>query len=310
MTATNAISHDIHSSISADVVVVGSINQDTTLRVARFPAEGETALAHSVSVALGGKGANQAVAAARAGARVALIAAVGDDPEGVAALRHLGDHGVDTSLCLSVSGVRTGMAYILVNADGANQITVASNANGLLVADDIASAVARVRGAGVVMTQQEIAPSVVRATLACAVATGIRSVLNASPALSRAAQIPAPDLLVVNRHEAEQLANEASADAEALALALVARGLAASAIVTDGGRGAAASDGQISWFQEAPAAEVVDTTGAGDAFTGALGAALARGEDLERALAHAVAAGSHAVTQHGAQHTDQPDAER
>lgn len=309
MTATTATSHDIHPTISADVVVVGSINLDTTFRVARFPAEGETALAHSVSVALGGKGANQAVAAARGGARVVLIAAVGDDSEGTGALRHLGDHGVDTSLCLSRSGARTGMAHILVNADGANQITVASNANALLDPDDVASAIARVRGASVVMTQQEIAPSVVRATLACAVATGIRSVLNASPALARSAQLPAPDLLVVNRHEAEQLANEAGADAEALARALVAQQLAASAIVTDGGRGAAVHDGRSSWFQVAPPAEVVDTTGAGDAFTGALAAALARGDDLEQALAHAVAAGTRAVTQRGAQHTNQPDDE-
>src|SRR5579863_2361492 len=115
--------------ISAEVVVVGSVNQDTTLWVERFPVEGETTLAHMSSGSLGGKGANQALAAARAGARVALVAAVGDDSEGRSALDHLRAHGVDVSLCVTVAGARTGIAHILVDGTGANQIVVAPNAN-------------------------------------------------------------------------------------------------------------------------------------------------------------------------------------
>lgn len=285
---------------SAEVVVVGSVNHDTTFWVRRFPAEGETALAHSVSSSLGGKGANQALAVARAGARVALIAAVGDDAEGEAALAYLRDHGVDVALCAAVPGARTGMAHLLVDDAGANQITVAPNANGLLDADGVASAFARVQGARVVLAQQEIAPAAVGAALDAASAAGIGSILNASPA--REVQIAAPDVLVVNRGEAEQLTGLAGADAAALAQSLVQHGLGASAVVTDGSSGAAAiTAGGATRLEEAPPAEVVDTTGAGDAFAGALAAGLARGDTLHVALAQAVAAGSLAVTRRGAQ---------
>lgn len=293
---------------SAEVVVVGSVNRDTTFWVQRFPGEGETALAHSTSVSLGGKGANQALAAAHAGARVALIASVGDDAEGRAALAHLGDHGVDVSLCVVAPGAGTGIAHLLVDATGANQITVAPNANALLDSGEVAAALAQIEGARVLVTQQEIAPAVIRATLGAAAAAGIRSILNASPALSPEARIAAPDLLVVNRGEAEELTGFSGVGAEALARALVDRGLGASAIVTDGARGAAATDGGDCWFEAAASVEVVDTTGAGDAFAGALAAALARGDRLRLALAQAVAAGSRAVTGRGAQDQDDDQA--
>jgi ribokinase len=291
---------------AADVVVVGSVNRDTTFWVERFPAEGETALAHSMSGSLGGKAANQALAAARTGARVVLIAAVGDDPEGQTALSYLSDHGVDVSLCVTAPGARTGMAHLLVDADGANQITVAPNANMLLRPERVASALARVHGARVMIVQQEVAPAVVSAAIHTAAHARIWSILNASPTLPSEAEIPAPDFLVVNRSEAEQLTDLPGADAEALARALVQHDLAANAVVTDGSRGAAFSDGRNSRLEQAPRVEAVDTTGAGDAFAGSLAAALARGDELREADAQAAAAGSRAVTQRGAQPDDAP----
>lgn len=290
--------------ITAELVVVGSVNQDTTLWVERFPDEGETTLAHTTSGALGGKGANQALAAARAGASVALIAAVGDDSAGRLALEYLQAHGVDVSLCVTVAGARTGIAHILVDATGANQIVVAPNANILLDPRHVASAFARVRGARVVIAQQEVSPSVVQTALNGARKAAVSSILNASPTLPPGVTIPAPDLLVVNRSEAQQLTGLIDRPAEDLAAALVVQAAGSSAIVTDGARGAAASDGQTTWRENPAAVEVIDTTGAGDAFAGTLAAALAQNGDLRQALTIATLAGARAVTQRGAQAHD------
>ncbi len=295
-----------------DVVVVGSINQDIVVQVPTPPGPGETVLADAVSITPGGKGANQAVAAARAGASVTMVGRVGDaaaDAAGPALKAGLAEAGVDVSGVRETPAVPSGRAFITVTPDGENTIVVAAGANASLTADDVDTCAGLLSRASVVVTQLEI-PREVTGRLATVCADhGVPLILNLAPA----AKLP-PDLLarvtvlVVNEHEAAFLLGEpvSPAGAEAAARRLLAVGPSAVAL-TLGPAGAVwcarrpDSTGADGGRVPAPEVRVVDTTGAGDAFVGALAARIAAGEDLRAATAFAVRVASEATTTRGAQ---------
>jgi len=272
--------------VSAHVIVVGSINADLVVRAERLPGPGETVAGGEFSRHGGGKGANQAVAAARMGARVTLVGAVGDDDLGAEALEALAAEGIDVSAVSRLAGVPTGVALIAVSADGENQIAVASGANAALDPDAVAAAV-RAAGDGLVLVNHEVSEAVVLA--GASAAPGV-VVLNPAPARPLADELCAlGPLLTPNASEAAEISGDR--DPEAAARALAER-TGAPVLVTIGADGVLLLDGGGAERLPAPAVEVVDTTGAGDTFNGALAAELAAGADLRAAAVVAVAAAS------------------
>ncbi|MGY0061694.1 ribokinase [Streptomyces sp. LZ34] len=294
-----------------DLLVVGSANADLVIGVERRPAAGETVLGSDLAVHPGGKGANQAVAAARLGARTALLARVGDDGYGRLLLRSQQDAGVDTAGVL-VGGAPTGVALITVDPSGDNSIVVSPGANARLAPADVRAAADLVASARVVSLQLEI-PLETVATVAEVVRTAgggaqdasPRVVLNPSPPAALPAEVLAVcDPLVVNEHEARFLLGDDPAGREetpeAWAAALLARG-PRSVVVTLGAAGALVADRERTVLVPSLPVKAVDTTGAGDAFTGALAWRLGVGDDLETAVRFAVRVGAAAVTRDGAQ---------
>lgn len=286
-----------------DLLVVGSANADLVTVVDRHPAPGETVLGSDLSIHPGGKGANQAVAAARLGARTGLLARVGDDAHGRLLLESQRAAGVDTA-GVRVGGGPTGVALIAVGASGDNTIVVSPGANHRLSPHDVAAAADLLAGAGAVSLQLEIPPETVAATVRTAAAAGTRVVLNASPPAPLPPDVLAScDPLVVNEHEARFLLGEAAADPggpEARAMALLALG-PRSVVVTLGADGALAAEGRTVHRVPSPAVAAVDTTGAGDAFTGALAWRLCRGDALAEGVRFAVRVGAASTTRAGAQ---------
>ncbi|MEU8823222.1 ribokinase [Streptomyces sp. NPDC048636] len=291
-----------------DLLVVGSANADLVIGVERRPGPGETVLGSDLAVHPGGKGANQAVAAARLGARTALLARVGDDGHGRLLLDSLRTAGADTSGVLT-GGAPTGVALITVDPSGDNSIVVSPGANARLTPEDVRAAAPLLASARVVSLQLEIpletVAEVVRAAAGADGRPGPRVVLNPSPAAPLPGEVLAVcDPLVVNEHEARFLLGDdpagGSAEPEEWAAALLARG-PRSVVVTLGAQGALVADGGPAVRVPSLPVEAVDTTGAGDAFTGALGWRLGVGDDLETAVRYAVRVGAAAVTRAGAQ---------
>jgi len=284
------------------IAVLGSVNRDLSLRVPRLPRDGETLHALSFDSTLGGKGANQAVAARRAGARVALFCAVGDDPDGREVLAALRAGDVDVS-DVSVRGAeRTGTAVVLVGPVGDNVIVVAAGANGSLDRPYLDAAWPLIRSADLLIVQGEIPAGVNSDAIGRAARDRIRAVVNLAPYQDLGAAIGLADPLVVNEVEAGQVlgARIRSID-EALDAAGTLAGRARSAVITLGAHGAVVGAAGKTEHLPAPhVAEVVDTTGAGDAFVGVLSAALLRGHSLLEAAAVGVEAASSAVRQQGA----------
>lgn len=268
------------------VVVVGSLNADQVVRVERIPRPGETVLADGVTVLAGGKGANQAVAAAAAGAHVTLVGVLGDDAFGAAYRRRLAALGIGTSLTPAPPGIPTGQALVTVDDDAENSIVVVPGANATLAPQHLA-ALDDLGPGDVLLVQLEIPLRTVVAAVRRASSLGARIVLNCAPyALLPADVVALADPLVTNEHEA-RLVGEA--------------GLAPrSWLVTYGAAGVSWS-GRTYVAPEVPAEQVVDTTGAGDAFAGTLAAALAAGSDEAAAVAAAMDAGAAAVRRFGAQ---------
>ncbi len=292
------------------VVVVGSMNADLVVHVPRWLAPGETVLGDSLSVSPGGKGANQAVAAARMGADVAMVGAVGDDEYRATALRCLEEAGVDLAAVVE-SPSSTGIAVITVGPGGDNTIVVVPGANASVTADAVRRQATLIAEAAVVVLQMEIPRSGVEA--AAQFAAG-RLVVNFAPVadLSPTVLLQA-DPLVVNEHEAaaaKALLETGSAAAsplapgteEACVRSLIAAGVR-SVVVTLGERGAlaCAGPGQPVVAIPAMAVHAVDTTGAGDAFVGALAAALADGVGVEDACRQATTVSAYSVQHPGAQ---------
>jgi ribokinase len=273
------------------VLVVGSANLDVVLRSPVLPGPGETVLAADVSTGFGGKGANQAVAAALAGASVALVGRVGDDAGGAAYRDRLAGFGVDVRPLLVTPGERTGTAYVMVADDGENAIVVDPGANAALRPADLGP-VDELRPGDVVLVQCEIGPDVVAAAVRRGHGVGARVVLNLAPYAELPTDLLALcDPVVVNAEEAARLADASTGTPS---------GGPGSLLVTRGAAGA--TWGELSEpALSVPPGDVVDTTGAGDAFCGALAAALAAGADRAGALRQALAAGADAVRRLGAQ---------
>jgi ribokinase len=284
--------------VEAEVVVVGSLNHDITVVAERRPAAGETVLGRSLATASGGKGANQAVAAARAGARAAMVGCVGADAAGEQLLAGLRAAGVDTARVRALDDAPSGTALIVVDDAGENSIVVVPGANARLAAADVDAALGAAGGARrVVLAQLEVP----EAAVAAAARGAGRFVLNASPARALpGAVLAAADPLIVNAGEAAALTGAPADDVRALAEAALALG-PRSVVITRGAGGALWATAEDTIERTAPRVTVVDTTGAGDVFAGTLAAHLARGARPHDALAAAVDAGAEAVQWEGAQ---------
>lgn len=284
------------------ILVFGSLNMDLVLAAAAIPRPGETVIGDSYLTLPGGKGDNQAVAAARAGARVAMAGAVGQDAFGRTLTENLRAEGVATDL-VKVADRPTGIAMITVDPAGENAISVAAGANRNVSADAIPDTALTTETT--VLMQMEIRPEENWALIRRARDRGARTVLNVAPAAPVPAEIlERLDVLVVNQHEAEavaaQLGFDAGGDAETLARTLAGRGDLI-CVVTLGGDGALAVEGTRLWHVEALPTRVVDTTGAGDTFTGVLAAGLDAGLGLAESLRRASVGAALACGGEGAQ---------
>ena len=287
-------------------MVVGSANLDLVVDVESVPVAGQTVMGGDLRRIPGGKGANQAVAAARLGRRVAMVGRVGDDDAGSLLRTALDSAGVDTALLLDTANTPSGTALIAVGDDGDNAIVVSPGANGRVTAADVEGAADVLGAADVVLLQLEVPVEAVTAAAACARGT---VVLNPAPAPS--APLPAElldrvDVIVPNQTELATLARHAGIGAigevDSTTAAALARGLpAAAVIVTLGPGGAMVVTPEQSVHVPAPAVVPVDTTAAGDAFCGALSDALVGGATLVDAARWAVRVGAAATLRPGAQ---------
>jgi ribokinase len=279
------------------VVVIGSINVDLVVVAERLPAPGETVLGGRFGVHDGGKGANQAVAAARAGARVTMIGAVGTDSYGVRALAALEGERVDVSRVRHVETEPTGVALIAVGPRGENQIVVAPGANATLELDEADREL--IAGADAVLTNHEIPPATTLEALRAAYAARVTAILNPAPARALPAEVLSlGPILTPNEHELVVAIGNDQTGAALDELHARTRG---PIIVTQGPAGALLVDGsRRERFEGVAAPQVVDTTGAGDAFCGVLAAWLADGRSLDQAIHAANAAGALSVAAAGA----------
>ena len=281
------------------VTVVGSLNEDVLLAVDRLPGRGETVTARATTLAPGGKGANQAAAAGRLGPGVHMVGRIGDDDAGTRQLAALAEARVNVSRVHRTPGVPTGSATIPVeDGSGENLIVVVPGANARLTGED--ADVDPVRRADVVLLQLEVPLSAV--TAAAAVATGT-VVLTPAPSRPLPAELLGRvDVLVPNEHELGVLAGAAPGQRSPAELAALARAVTGAAVVvTLGSRGALVVPPEgVALLQPPPRVTAVDTTGAGDCFSGALAQGLAAGAALPEAVRFAVAAAALSTTGRGA----------
>ncbi|MDF3050399.1 MAG: Ribokinase [Pseudonocardia sp.] len=293
------------SRVSGGVVVVGAVNVDLVVTVDRLPTAGETVIGPRVSRHGGGKGANAAVAAARAGADVMLVGAVGDDDTGRGALDELHAEGVDFAAVAVLGDVPTGVALIVVDTRGENQIAVGLGANGRVDRDRVRAALLdALPGAGCVLVSSEVPIEAVAVAVETAVAVDVACILNPAPVLPGLAGLLVPrpgcrgPLLTPNAGELAALVGEGPSGVRAAGLA--AR-TGAPVVVTLGGEGALVVEPD-GWLEHLPPypTTVCDTTGAGDTFNGVLAAHLAAGADLLDAAQAANVAAALSVARPGA----------
>lgn len=293
------------------VCIIGSLNADLIVRTQRHPRPGETVQGGPLDTAPGGKSANQAVAAARLGARVRMVGAVGDDPHGQLLRDSLAQHGVDIAEVRTLGGTATGTAVITVSDDGENTIVISPGANGEVAPEHIDPRL--FDGVQVLALTFEIPARTVVVAARAAREAGVRVILNPSPFRAPEPELlAATDLLVVNAHEMAQLIGQehlgAEQDWEQLGRRLRDATGVAEAVVTLGPEGAAVlrpgegREGSDS-AERIPGhtVQAIDTTGAGDAVTGTLAAALAAGAELSEAVALAMRVGAISARGHGAQ---------
>ena len=293
---------------ASGVVVVGSLNADLTITTDRLPSAGETVAGHDFAIRPGGKGANQAVAAVRLGSALSLVGAVGDDVHGNMLVQAADRDGIDTDSIVRIAGTSTGVAVIEVDANGENSIVVFPGANGRLAPHHVEQEAERIAAAAVVCLCLESPLETVIAATRLGHKAGAIVMLNLSPFKEVPAEVLADaDLLLVNEHEAAQLlgSTDPTLDWEATARGFTARGVR-DVVVTLGARGSMVIQGgpeNLPVLTPIPAAptSVVDTTGCGDAFTGAVADSLARGQGLVAAARRAAVVASMAAATEGAQ---------
>lgn len=295
------------------VVVAGSANTDFVVRVPQIPAAGETVLGDNFFTAHGGKGANQAVAAARLGAEVTLIARLGPDELGETSLEAYRQEGINTTYVSRDPWEPSGVALIMVSQAGENIIAVAPGANARLSPADIKAAEIAIREADCLLLQLEVPLETVEAALRLARQHGVRTILNPAPAAPLSPELlNLVDVLTPNESEARRLlapesgsipagSESGEVTGEWLASRLLSRSGARSLVITLGSKGALVASPESIETVPAFPVNAVDTTAAGDAFNGALAARLAEGAALQEAVRFANAAGALAATIEGAQ---------
>lgn len=294
------------SADKAAVIVVGAINVDFVVVAPRLPGPGETVVGGGLQTHGGGKGANAAVAAARAGASVRMIGAVGDDVTGAEALAELDREGIDITDVAVLSGESTGVALIVVDDHGENQIAVGAGANAAITVEHVTRCIrAALPTAGCVLVSTEIPPAAVAAAVKGATSAGVVCILNPAPVLPVVVELlQLGPLVTPNESELRDLlaslGEGTGASAADDAAHIVARS-GQSVVVTQGGDGVlVVGVDSPPLIVPAPSAVVVDTTGAGDTFNGVLAARLAAGDALATAVPFAVSAASLSVSQLGA----------
>lgn len=293
--------------MSGCVLVIGALNVDLVVSADRLPCPGETVVGPGANRYGGGKGANAAVAAARAGAHVRYCGAVGADAMGATALDELRDEGVDVTDVAVLEGVSTGAALIVVNPAGENQIAVGAGANAALTAALVEAAVQRSAGwTDCVLVSSEIAPAGVLAAVRAARREGLCCVLNPAPVIGVMSElVSSSPVFTPNASELGDLhallGGDQGASVEMMALT-VARHTHAPVLATLGEQGVviAGSDGELTRLPAGTPEVVRDTTGAGDTFNGVLAASLAAGASVSTAAVRAVAAASLSVGALGA----------
>ncbi len=290
--------------MGAKIIVVGSSNTDMVVKVPRIPAPGETILGSDFFVIPGGKGANQAVAAARTGAEVTFIACVADDAFGLQSIENYRKDGIDTNCIKVQSGTHSGVALINVSADGENSISVASGANSHLLAEDIAAYSAAFVGARIILAQLETPLATIDAVAQLADSMGIPFILNPAPAATLAdGLLRKVSIITPNETEAALLTGRKQVSDEeipAMAGELYAKGIN-TVILTLGSQGVFLKNDGFEGFIPGYKVKAVDTTAAGDVFNGALAAALAAEKPIREAIAFAQKAAAISVTRMGAQ---------
>ncbi|WP_322795265.1 ribokinase [Tepidiforma sp.] len=282
------------------IVVVGSLMMDLVVRAPRPALPGESLIGRSFATFTGGKGANQAIAAARLGADVSLVGAVGNDAFGEELLRAASADAVDTSHVVRLPVHGTGVAIPVVFDDGTNLIYALPRANLALPVSAVEAAANLIAAADALLVQFEVAPEATLAALRIARRAAVRTILNPAPVAPHPQEVfTLADVLVPNEVEAALLSGVAGDDPPAQARALLRLGPGA-VIITLGERGAFLATRGLEQAIPVPAVEAVDTVGAGDAFCGALAVRLALGDDLAAAVRYACVAGALACTRPGA----------
>jgi len=283
----------------AKILVVGSINMDLVVRVQKTPMPGETVLGGDFATYPGGKGSNQAVAAARMGGDVTMVGRVGQDDFGNTLIKTLVDNQISTTHVIKDSDAATGIAMIAVAADGENSIVVASGANYQVSVEDVNNAREFMREADVLLVQLECPLDTVSAAIDLATAYEVPVVLNPAPAqLLSKSLLSQVTFLTPNESELQILSKEDELDK---AIQKLQDWGVKNLIVTLGANGARVITGEMDRHLSAYEVTAVDTTAAGDAFNGALAVALAEGKDLLDAVRYGMAAGALSATKRGAQ---------
>lgn len=285
------------------ILVIGSSNVDLITRVERFPAAGETVTGKLFVQAMGGKGANQALAAHRAGADVTFVTCVGTDANGENALQYYADEGLDVSLAQTTEESPTGTAMIMVNDEGENVIVVTPGANEKLSPSSIGALTPQIAKASMVILQMEIPLETVRKACEVAKLNNVPVLLNVAPARKiDESLIRLTDILVVNETEIETICGRRIAETgEEGAMDLLFALGASTVILTLGKRGCVVRSATLREYIPAFEVDTVDTTAAGDTFCGALAARLSKGADIVEAATFASAAAAICVTRLGAQ---------